>query len=86
MYVILTYDVAAKRNSKVLKVCRKYLSHVQKSVFEGDITEKNLRKLKWELEKQIDTKKDQIAIYRFDSLRYSSKETLGFFETNDNIL
>ena len=35
MYVILTYDVGAKRVSKVMKTCRKYMVHVQKSVFEG---------------------------------------------------
>ena len=35
MYVILTYDVGAKRVSKVMMTCRKYMVHVQKSVFEG---------------------------------------------------
>lgn len=34
MYIILTYDVGSKRVEKVLKICRKYLVHVQKSVFE----------------------------------------------------
>ena len=46
MFVIVTYDVNVKRNNKVLKICRKYLVHVQKSVFEGNITEAKLRKLK----------------------------------------
>ena len=45
MFVIVTYDVNVKRNNKVLKICRKYLVHVQKSVFEGNITEAKLRKL-----------------------------------------
>ena len=45
MFVILTYDVNVKRVSKVMKTCRKYLSHVQNSVLEGSITEKNLNKL-----------------------------------------
>lgn len=48
MYVILTYDVGAKRVSKVMKICRKYMVHVQKSVFEGNVTEaklENLRKI-----------------------------------------
>ena len=43
MYVIITYDVGVKRNSKVLKICRRYLLHVQKSVFEGHITETDLK-------------------------------------------
>ena len=86
MFVILTYDVQAKRNPKVLKTCRKYLGHVQKSVFEGMITEGQLNRLKRELERVIVADNDQIAIYRFDSLKYSSKEILGFFEETDNII
>ena len=39
MFVIMSYDINKKRVSKVMKVCRKYLIHVQKSVFEGNLTE-----------------------------------------------
>ena len=46
MFVIVTYDVSVKRVSKVMKTCRKYLTHVQKSVFEGMITEGKLAQLK----------------------------------------
>ena len=46
MFVIVTYDVATKRVAKVMKTCRKYLTHVQKSVFEGMITEGKLNRLK----------------------------------------
>lgn len=77
MYVILTYDVSAKRNSKVLKTCRKYLQHVQKSVFEGDITEAKLKRLQRELEKLIYVEEDKICIYQFASLRFASKTQIG---------
>ena len=53
MFVVLTYDVGVKRVSKVLKTCRKYMVHVQKSVFEGNISEAKLEKLKRELKKII---------------------------------
>ena len=53
MFVIVTYDVASKRVAKVMKTCRKYLTHVQKSVFEGMITEGKLKRLKEELDKLI---------------------------------
>ena len=46
MFIILAYDIHTKRASKVLKICRKYMMHVQKSVFEGDLTEAKLKKLK----------------------------------------
>ena len=70
MFVIVTYDVNVKRNNKVLKICRKYLIHVQKSVFEGNITEAKLRKLKSELKRTTKTDEDSVIIYRFDSLKY----------------
>lgn len=77
MFVILVYDVNEKRVSKVLKKCREYLYWVQNSVFEGDITHMRLRQLTKELERIIDKEEDSVIIYRFQSLRYSSREILG---------
>ena len=45
MYVICVYDVQEKRCAKVMKVLRKYLFHVQKSVFEGEATPSRLIEL-----------------------------------------
>ena len=86
MFVIVTYDVNVKRNSKMLKICRKYLTHIQKSVFEGQITEAKLNKLKNELKKAAETDEDSIIIYRFESLKYSNKEILGSYDIHDNFL
>lgn len=86
MFVIVTYDVNVKRNNKVLKICRKYLVHVQKSVFEGNITEAKLRKLKSELKRTTKTDEDSVIIYRFDSLKYSSKEVLGEYSPKEHFL
>lgn len=86
MFVILTYDVAAKRTARLLRVCRRYLHHEQKSVFEGVLTEAKLKKLKEELKKQIVFKEDSINIYEFESLRYTSKEQIGRNQESDHIL
>lgn len=86
MWIILTYDIGIKRNSKILKICRKYLTHVQKSVFEGSISERKYEKMKRELAHVIDFENDQIAIYVFDTLRYSSKEIIGCHISSDNII
>ncbi len=86
MFVIVTYDVNVKRNNKVLKICRKYLIHVQKSVFEGNITEAKLRKLKSELKRTTKTDEDSVIIYRLDSLKYSSKEVLGEYSPEEHFL
>ena len=86
MFVILTYDVNSKRDNKVMKACRRYLTHEQKSVFEGVITEAKLRRLKNELKQLVVTGEDSICIYEFESLKYTSKEKIGVDNFDDNIL
>lgn len=86
MYIILVYDVSIKRNSKIMKICRRYLFHVQKSVFEGKITEAKLKSLKKEIKKICNDEEDSIMIYEFDSLKYSTKEIIGTYTPHENIL
>ena len=74
MFVILSYDINQKRVGKVMKVCRKYLVHVHKSVFEGNITEATLKKLKKELATIINVKEDSVCIYQMESLKFTRKE------------
>ncbi|MDL5360930.1 CRISPR-associated endonuclease Cas2 [Halalkalicoccus sp. NIPERK01] len=50
MYVVLVYDMEAERTQKMLKIGRRYLTHVQNSVLEGEITEGDLPKLRGEIE------------------------------------
>lgn len=85
MFVIVTYDVATVRVSKVMKICRKYLKHKQRSVFEGMITNAQLEKMKMEIFRIIDTTEDRICIYKLESLRYTSKEELGVVQLDSNI-
>ena len=86
MYVILVYDVNQKRVQKVMRICRKYLHHIQNSVFEGKITEARLNCLKSELANKVNTGEDGIIIFRFESLKYSSREELGNVRTLESII
>ena len=63
MYVILTYDVHQKRVTKVHKVCKRYLNHIQRSVFEGNISELKLNNLKKELSSLISPQFDSIMSF-----------------------
>jgi len=77
MFVILVYDVNVKRTAKVLKKCREYLTWVQNSVFEGEISKANLYKLKAELRRLIDEKEDSVIIYILRTTRYSKRQIIG---------
>lgn len=77
MFVILVYDFGEKRVAKALKTCRRYLNWVQNSVFEGEISEVNLKKLKAELERVMDEEEDSIIIYTWRTQRYTKREIMG---------
>lgn len=76
MYVILVYDVDAKRVSKILKLCRRYLHWIQNSVLEGDITEVKLKELLHEA-KAIMVDKDSVIIFKSRNERWLEKEVHG---------
>lgn len=86
MFVILVYDVTEKKVAKALKICRKYLTWIQNSVFEGNIGEANFKKLKKELSQIIDTETDSVIIYRFNSLNYSKREVIGMEKNKQDII
>ena len=46
MYVVMVYDLEADRTQRALKLGRRYLTHVQNSVLEGEISEGDLATLK----------------------------------------
>ena len=86
MFIILAYDVSSTRGQKVMKTCRKYLHHVQKSVFEGVITEAKLKQLQQELKKIMILDRDKLCIYCMDSVKYASKIQIGPVEDLDIFL
>ena len=49
MYMLMTYDVNAKRTDQFKKLLRRYLTHTQYSVFSGDLTEAQAIKLRSEV-------------------------------------
>ena len=86
MYVILVYDInlEEKEGQKVLrnvyKTCKKYLVHIQNSVFEGELLESQMLKLKTELNRYIRDDKDSVIVFNSRSQRWLDKEFLGMIE------
>ena len=76
MYVIAIYDVNAKRCPKMMKLCRKYLQHIQNSVFEGEITESNLMELKYD-SKSIMSEDDSFIVFSSRNQKWLKKEIIG---------
>jgi len=77
MFVILVYDANEKRVAKFHKICKKYLTFVQRSTFEGEISPAKLEILKDELKEIMDENEDSVLIYKFRTKKYYEREEIG---------
>jgi CRISPR-associated protein Cas2 len=77
MYVIITYDVNQKRVAKVHKLLKQYLIWIQNSVFEGEIAEGKLKKLKKDINKIIKKEEDSVIYFQTYNNKYLKKQVIG---------
>lgn len=86
MFVIVCYDIHSKRVQKALKICRKYFTSVQRSVFEGMISQAKLNRFMNEVLHLIDPYYDCVQIYIINSLKFTSRRQIGVKNNEGNIL
>lgn len=78
MFVIVVYDVAVEKNREVLTFLRTRMNWIQNSVFEGDLTEAQLREVKTRLESVANSSSgDSIVVYELGSEKYVEKTVIG---------
>lgn len=82
MYDIISDENGARVSRNVFKICKKYLTNIQKSIFEGNLTELNYMKLKAELSEYIRKNKDSVIVFRSRNERWLEKEFLGLLDDN----
>lgn len=76
-YAFVFYDVNEKRVQKIFKVCKKYLSHYQNSVFRGEITPSKLIELKTDLKNIVHDEEDFVCIIKLLNGSVFGEEVLG---------
>lgn len=92
MYVILVYDVSlenkgSKNLRRIHKICKKYLHHVQNSVFEGELTNAELFKLRAELHPEIREELDSVIVFSSRQEKWLDKQFWGAqVDRTDNFL
>jgi len=93
MFIILVYDIqlddrkGQRRLNRIMKLCRCFLHHTQKSVFEGEISESSLREMEFRIKEIIDEKKDFVVIYRIDNINNLERKNIGIdFDPNQTII
>ena len=75
-YVIAVYDVAVERNAKALRLFRRYLRHVQNSVFEGELSPAQLAELESAADALLEGN-DAVVLYALRTQAYSERRSLG---------
>lgn len=86
MYVIFVYDINLEKKEgqrvlrKVFKTCKKYLTHIQNSVFEGELLDSQLMAFKKELDLYIRQDLDSVILFKSRSQRWLDKEFIGKIE------
>jgi len=60
MFVVVFYDVPAKRTELYRKLLSRYLNWMQNSVFSGDLTGTLYKKMRYDL-KQVQKNEDRLA-------------------------
>lgn len=84
-YGFLFYDINEKRVQKVFKICKKYLTHYQKSVFRGEMTPSKFMKIKSELSKIVEDD-DFICIIKLMNDSVFGEEIIGKDKSDDNLI
>ena len=76
-YYIAVYDVGQKRVGKMLKLFRRYLTWVQNSVFEGELTRAQFATLQEEAAALMEPETDGVIFYEMRAERYVERTSLG---------
>lgn len=62
---------------KIFKTCKRYLTHIQNSVFEGEISRAQLASLQQELKQYIDPELDSVILFKSRQEKWMDKEFWG---------
>ena len=74
MYIVLVYDVSEEDHGTKRK---RYLTHIQYSVFEGEISRAQLASLQQELKQYIDPELDSVILFKSRQEKWMDKEFWG---------
>jgi len=77
-HYLITYDCSdSKRCSLLNRLLRGFLYQQQYSIFEGELTPSQFERVKEEIEKVIDAKKDNVICYPLSKNTIFAKEVFG---------
>lgn len=86
MYII-AYDISSSdRLREIARICEKYATRIQKSVFESNMSRSDMKLLKKELKSVINKDEDSVIMYTIPISSIKAKITMGKEPKNPYIL
>lgn len=73
-----------KRVGKMLKLCRRYLNWIQNSVFEGEMTEVQLKELLYEARRIMNEDEDSLILFKNRDQKWLDKQIVGVERQSTN--
>jgi CRISPR-associated protein Cas2 len=78
MYLVVCYDIVSnRRRARLMKRLKDFLPHVQKSVFEGELSDQRAVELRQMILKEIDPAEDTVRLYHLCARCIPATEVLG---------
>ncbi len=77
MKVIVVYDVNIDKVDSVRQILKQYLSWIQNSVFEGELSIGSLKDLQLKLDNIINLQSDSVIIYAINNPSWLGKIIIG---------
>ena len=77
MYVLIVYDIEVSRVTRVHTFLKRYLHWVQNSVFEGELTNPQIERVKAGLRRIMVEAVDSVLIYTARDRRWLARESIG---------
>jgi len=84
MYIIIVYDINVDRVNKVKSFLRQHLFWIQNSVFEGEVTESQLKEIMTKLKDIIDEDADSIIIFKIRTEDQIERKIIGIEKAKIN--
>ncbi len=82
MYVIIVYDMNVERVAKICQYLRRYLDWVQNSVFEGELTDSQFKRVRHDIKEMMHEDEDSVRIYAFRTKEQVKIETMGVLKAD----
>ena len=86
MYLLVVYDVKVDRVNRLFKFLRLYLSWVQNSVFEGEVSKSQFFEVCEGIKRIINCKEDSVLVYCFSDVRLVKRKVIGVERGDTNRL